>query len=88
MPHYELEFRPSAYRQFAKLDAAIKRRVSPAIEALRVDPRPVGAKHLCGPDDAWRIRVGAYRIVYTIQDDRLLVLVLKLGHRRNVYRGT
>jgi mRNA interferase RelE/StbE len=84
---YELTFRPSAYRAFGKLDPVIKRRVGPAIDALRENPRPRGSKRLSGQDDVWRIRVGAYRIVYAIEDDRLLVMVVRIGPRGSVYRS-
>ena len=51
------------------------------------DQRPASAKRLVGRTEYWRIRVGSYRVVYTIEDDRLVILVLTLGHRRDVYRG-
>ncbi|HEX9094316.1 MAG TPA: type II toxin-antitoxin system RelE/ParE family toxin [Coriobacteriia bacterium] len=86
MPSYELKFRPSAYRAFARLDPVIKRRVAPALDALRDEPRPRGAKKLSGVDDVWRIRVGAYRIVYAIEDDRLLIMIVRIGPRGSVYR--
>ena len=86
MPRYEIEFRPPAYRAFAKLDPIIKRRLAPALNALREDPRPQGAKRLKGAGDVWRIRVGAYRVVYVIEDDRLVVVVVRIGPRGSVYR--
>ena len=87
MPEWRIEFKPPTYRAFAKLDAAKKRRLAPAIQALRKDPRPSVAKRLVSNEALWRIRVGAYRIVYTIEDDRLVIVVVRLGHRRDVYRG-
>jgi mRNA interferase RelE/StbE len=69
-----------------KLDPQIRGRLAPHISALADEPRPVGSKRLAGSDDLYRIRVGAYRVVYRVEDDVLLVLVLKLGHRRDVYR--
>jgi mRNA interferase RelE/StbE len=86
MPRYEIRFTCRADRQLRKLERATQKRLSTAIEDLRTVPRPQGAKLLAGTDDLWRIRVGVHRIVYTIQDERLVVLVVKLGHRRNVYR--
>lgn len=82
---YRVDFTAHAARQFRKLPRATQLRLAPAIDALATDPRPPGVKRLAGITDAWRIRVGAHRIVYTIEDDVLLVLVLKLGHRRDVY---
>mgnify|MGYP001580816136 FL=1 len=56
------------------------------MDALAATPRPKGVKKLTGTDDLYRIRVGDYRIVYQIHDDRLIVLVVRIGHRRDVYR--
>ena len=53
---------------------------------LASQPRPPGSEKLFGPEDLYRIRVGDYRIVYQIRDEELLVSVLKIGHRREVYR--
>ena len=56
------------------------------IEALGTDPRPRGRQELSASDDLYRIRSGDYRIIYQVQDDRLVVLVIRVGHRRDVYR--
>jgi mRNA interferase RelE/StbE len=87
VPRYSLEFRPAALRAFSKLDPAVRRRLAPAIDALMTHPRPAGVKHLAGPHDLWRMRVGAYRIVYAIHDDRLVIVVVRIGPRGGVYRG-
>lgn len=87
MPRYAITFHPSARRAFAKLENVVRQRLSDSLKALANDPRPPGAKHLVTDEQLWRIRVGAYRIVYAIEDDRLLILVVKIGHRRDVYRG-
>jgi mRNA interferase RelE/StbE len=65
----------------------MQQRVAAAIELLRDDPRPPGVALLSGPSGAWRVRVGVYRIIYRIEDDRLVVLVVRIGPRRDVYRG-
>jgi mRNA interferase RelE/StbE len=82
---YAVEFLPSAARALAKLDRAVQRRIARRVDRLAVDPRADAVK-LRGADDVWRARVGDYRILYSIEDTRLLVLVIKLGHRRDVYR--
>ena len=82
---YGLAFRPAALRALRKLDRQIAERIKTATEALRDDPRPPGAKMLTGSHGLWRIRVGDYRIVYTIDDQRNLVRVAAVGHRRDVY---
>jgi mRNA interferase RelE/StbE len=60
--------------------------VQAAIELLADQPRPSGAKKLAGGDGEWRVRTGDYRIVYEVHDDVLLVLVVAVGHRRDIYQ--
>jgi mRNA interferase RelE/StbE len=83
---YKIEFLRPAQRALRELPADIQRRLDPAILALANHPRPPGCIKLSGKESLWRIRVGTYRIVYQILDDRLLVLVVKVGHRRDIYR--
>jgi len=82
---YEIRFKPSAAKELAKLSADVRRRIAPAIDGLASNARPPGAEKLAGVD-AWRIRVGDYRIVYAIEDRLLVVLVLHVGNRRQVYK--
>jgi mRNA interferase RelE/StbE len=83
---YTIEISTSAARAVDKLEKANRLRVVGAIELLSVDPRPPGAKMLRGGEQGrWRVRIGDYRIVYAIEDDQLLVLVLRVAHRREVY---
>ena len=84
---YELRFRPAAVRQLRKLPKDALRRLHTATEALRQQPRPPGAIKLAGTDDLWRIRVGDFRVVYTIADEALVVIVVRIANRREVYRG-
>lgn len=83
---YELRISPAARRQLRKLDAAARRRIQAAVELLAENPRPPAATMLVNSGGAWRVRVGDYRVVYDIYDDRLVVLVLAAGHRREIYR--
>ncbi len=83
---YRITFAPSAARQLRKLDPQVRRRVQAAVELLANEPRPPAAIRLVGGSGEWRVRTGDYRIVYEIQDAQLLVLVLRVGHRREVYR--
>ena len=85
---YRIELAPSAARELRTLDPAARRRVQAAVELLAVDPRPRSATRLVGGAGEWRVRTGDYRVVYEIEDDVLLVLVIRLGHRRDVYRLT
>ena len=82
---YALTFRPAALRALRKLDRQIAERIKAATEALQDDPRPPGAKMLTGSHGLWRIRIGDYRIVYTVDDQQRLVRVAAAGHRRDVY---
>lgn len=85
-PKYRVEITPAAVRQLRKLDQTGRRRVQAAVELLANDPRPPGAKKLVGGDGEWRVRTGDYRIVYEVYDRVLRVLVLAVGHRREIYR--
>jgi mRNA interferase RelE/StbE len=85
-PRYRVEFTNPALEQLRDLPREEQERMVPRINALADDPRPRGVEKLQGEDDLYRIRVGSYRIIYTIVDDRLIVLVLRIGHRRDVYR--
>ena len=69
-----------------KLTKKLQRRLITAMQSLAHDPRPSRCKKLVGQGSLYRIRVGAYRVVYQIKDDELLVLVLRIGHRSDVYR--
>jgi mRNA interferase RelE/StbE len=83
---YRLEILPHAGRQMRRLPEAVRRRVDQAIRGLLNEPRPHGCFKLQAEENAWRIRVGDYRIIYEIHDEVLLVLVIRVDHRRNVYR--
>ncbi|CCI51549.1 type II toxin-antitoxin system RelE family toxin [Nostocoides jenkinsii] len=82
---YRVEVAPAVVRQMRKLDPAARRRIQAAIELLAENPRPQGARKLVGGDGEWRVRTGDYRVVYEIYDDILLVLVIAVGHRRDIY---
>ncbi|MGH7321874.1 MAG: type II toxin-antitoxin system RelE family toxin [Candidatus Rokuibacteriota bacterium] len=87
MAAYQIAFTPAARRQLASLDLPTRRRIGRRIEALGTDPRPSGAEMLKGGEGDLRIRVGDWRVIYVVQDDELLVLVIKIGHRGEVYRA-
>ncbi|MFH0795310.1 MAG: type II toxin-antitoxin system RelE/ParE family toxin [bacterium] len=86
MKRYRVEFTPSARREFLKLSDAVVVRLAPRILALGKNPRPAGSKKLSVQEDIYRIRIGDYRVLYEIQDKVLVVLVVKVGHRREIYR--
>lgn len=84
---YAIEWRPSARKEVRRLDPPVRRRVIDAIEGLADDPRPAGAVTLTGSPGWRRIRVGGYRVVYDVNDRDLVVLVLRVGSRGEVYRA-
>ncbi len=83
---YAVDFAPGADREFRKLAPQIKMRLQPRIDALANNPRPPRARKLRGAGELWRIRVGEYRIIYEIRDKVLLVLIVRIAHRREAYR--
>jgi len=82
---YRIELRPAAARALRKLDPQVRKRVQGAIALLARDPRPPAARAL-RDRPGFRVRVGDYRIIYSVQDDVLLVVVITLGHRSSVYK--
>lgn len=82
---YRVELTTAAARQVKKLPRPARDRVLDAIVKLTEEPRPSGARKLVGEQSAWRIRVGDYRVIYDVSDEELLVLVVRAGHRREVY---
>ena len=82
---YAVEILRAAQKQLAKLDRQAQSRAIESIRGLAADPRPPGCKKLSGRP-AWRIRVGSYRVLYEIHDARLVVLVVSVGDRKDVYR--
>lgn len=86
---YRIEFASSAGKEFSKLRKSIQpkqfRRIQDTIEALSGDPRPPGAESV-ETTDYLRVRTGDYRIVYLVEEEVLTVLIIRIGHRREVYR--
>jgi len=70
-----------------KLDKPTRERIAKAAQLLGGNPHPPAAKHLTGTDRTFRVRTGDWRLLYTVQDRELIVLILKVGHRSDVYRG-
>ena len=83
---YRISIQPAAQRELGKLPADVRQDVVDAISALADDPRPHGVRKLSGSKESYRIRVGDYRVLYTIADRVLQVIVVKVGNRRDVYR--
>lgn len=85
MTRFRIEFTAAAAREIRTLDPQIRRRILAGVADLEHDPRPHGCRKLAGYDNAWRIRVGDYRVLYEVIDEQVLVTVVRVAHRRAVY---
>ena len=83
---YKLEISRAAERDLRRLPRSILLRLNERVLALRSDPRPTGVRKLQGALEGWRIRVGQYRVLYQIDDEAQTVTILRVRHRRDVYR--
>ncbi len=86
MTSYRIEVSATAERQLRTLPRVDQIRVVRVIKGLATDPRPPGCRKLSGQEDVYRVRVGRYRVLYAIEDRRLVIIVLKVGDRKDVYR--
>ena len=83
---YQIELEPKVLRELRDFQRGDLERIMSRIRGLADEPRPSGCEKLTGMSNAWRIRSGNYRIVYTVDDARAIVTVTRVGHRREVYR--
>ena len=86
MVHYELRISRAAETQLRRLPKDDQSRIARAMLGLGEEPFPRGTRKMAGYDDVFRIRVGRYRILYSVDGSLLVIIILKLGHRRDVYR--
>ena len=86
MARYRVEISRTAEQQLRKLTSPDRGKVVRALEGLGNDPYPPGSRKLSGYTDVFRIRVGVYRVLYSVEGRRLIVIILKIGHRKDVYR--
>ena len=82
---YRIEFTPLARRQIKKLPREVQKRIIERVEELASNPRPAGVKKLVSGENLYRVRVGEYRAIYQIRDRELIVVIVKVGHRREIY---
>jgi mRNA interferase RelE/StbE len=83
---YVVSYTTKAAKQFKKLNRNTKIFIAAAIMKLEREPRPAGAKKMSDFDNYWRIRIRDYRVIYSIYDRELVIDVIKIGHRREIYR--
>jgi mRNA interferase RelE/StbE len=86
MATYRVLLTPAADRQLGKLPHQAREMIAAALVALGGNPRPPGCTKLAGADDLWRVRIRQYRVIYQILDKQLMVLIVKIGDRKDVYR--
>ena len=86
MAKYRIEISATAERQLKKIRREDKVRILRSISLLAGDPRPSGCRKMSGYDDIYRLRIGDYRVIYEVDGRRIIVVILKIGHRREVYR--
>lgn len=84
---YDIEFSHKAAKQFAALESDVQGRIQPRIDALAADPRPEGCRKLTDMKGAYRIRIGDFRVVYTVDDEIEVVAIVRVGDRAKIYRG-
>lgn len=85
MDYYRVEFAKRAEKELRRLDKRYIPRIIAAAEKLAIDPRPAGSKKLVGADHTYRIRVGDYRVIYELEDNKLIVSVIRIRHRQSAY---
>ena len=88
MACYQIEWKRSAQKELRTLPAATIRKILDAVEQLAEQPFPPGVKKLVGTEQTYRIRVGDYRILYEVFSSMLLIEIIRVGHRKDVYKGS
>lgn len=83
---YKILFRPGAERGFKRLSRDLQDRIISALLTLTDNPRPAGVIKMAGSESLYRVRIGDYRVIYAVEDDLLIVLVVEVGHRKEIYR--
>lgn len=86
MDIYRIEWKNSALKELKRIDRTIIQKIIDTIQSLATDPRPSGVRKLRGSELSYRIRVADYRIIYEVIDDMLLILIIRVRHRKDVYR--
>jgi mRNA interferase RelE/StbE len=86
MASYKVEWKNSAYKELQKLPRPMIERVVEAVDDLAINPYPSGIKKLVGSDHSYRIRVGDYRIIYDVVDNKLLIHIVRVRHRKDAYK--
>ncbi len=86
MDFYKIEWKQSAKKELRKLEKATISRIIRVVEDLSSDPHPTGCRKLQGSEHLYRVRVGNYRVVYSVENEVLLIEIIRVGHRKEIYR--
>ena len=87
MVSYKIEWKHSATKELKRLPKPVIPKIIAAVEGLPENPRPKGSRKIIGAEHTYRIRIGDYRIVYSIEYGRLTIEIIRVGHRKNVYKN-
>lgn len=87
MSQYKIEFLKTAQKEFYRLPQQIQERIAKKLEILKTNPYPSGVKALKNGQGRLRLRVGDYRVIYRVENDVLVILIITVGHRKNIYRN-
>ncbi len=83
---FRIDYKKSAFEELKKLDQAVKERIGAAINALGSEPHPPGSRKMVGSGALFRLRVGDYRVIYEVQEKVLTIFIIRIGHRKDIYR--
>lgn len=86
MDSYQIDWKRSALKELKKAPKETILRITQAVQLLKSDPFPSGTKKLAGADHTYRLRLGDYRVVYSVYSDRLVIEIIRVGHRKDIYR--
>ncbi|HIJ73059.1 MAG TPA: type II toxin-antitoxin system RelE/ParE family toxin [Candidatus Hydrogenedentes bacterium] len=86
MGTYQIEWKSAALRELRRIDRNVIPRIVSAVEALQEDPFPPTTRKLQGTEHTYRLRVGDYRVIYEVLDKRLIIQIVRVRHRRDVYQ--
>ena len=86
MASYRVEFKKSARKELIRLEPSVRDRINQSIQTLADNPIQVGSRKLVGSENVYRIRVGDYRVIYEMHDEILVIFVIRIGHRKDIYR--
>ena len=86
MDSYQVKFTKSAEKDLRRIDTLYLPKIMEVVESLSFEPHPHGSKKLAGSEFTYRVRVGSYRIIYEIEGGRLVILIVRIRHRKDVYK--